>query len=102
MKTIYATFEKTIGCLLPVSVPDHFDPKGIRQALHRALIHDPELREILEDLDWELESDPISPRYSLTGVIEHYDWLEEPPVYAFPDEAPPPPPDQLSFLESAL
>jgi hypothetical protein len=101
MKTIYVAFEKTIGCNLPVAVPDHWEQSDIRQALCRGMIHDPDLKDLLDDLDWEMEGDP-RPQYAMTGVIEHYHWPEEPPVYAFPEEAPPTHPDQLTLLESAL
>lgn len=83
MKTIYAAFEKTVGCNLPVAVPDHWTKGDIRQALHRAMIHEPCLKEVLEDLDWELEADPRA-AYAMVGFIEQFDWPEEPPVYKFP------------------
>ena len=100
MKTIYVTFDKTVSCNLPVSVPDHWEHEAIMKNLHRQLIFRKELEGILEDLDWDMDADPTV-IYQVAGFMDRYEWAEEPPVYAFPDEPAPAHMDQLDLLEAA-
>lgn len=98
MKTLGVEIERRQIANAWVNIPDHWTHERARQEV---ATHIEAIREAADDHDQPLVWEKVfGPQYSLYAVHAFSNPVEFAPDYTFPDEAPPPHPDQLTLLES--
>lgn len=99
MKTIGVEIERRQIANAWVRIPDHWTHEQAKQTVATYI---DAIRETADRHTQPLEWGKVyGPQYFLSAVHAFSAPVEFEPDYTFPDEAPPPHPDQLPLLESA-
>ena len=94
MKTLSVEITRNQTLRFFVSVPDHWPRNLARTALTPSVIE--EIAEKADSFDW----DNGEAYLEISGLYEVTDASADQIDYAFPDELPPPHPDQLSLISA--
>ncbi|MFZ4792387.1 MAG: hypothetical protein ACOYMW_16110 [Candidatus Competibacteraceae bacterium] len=92
MKTLSVEITRNQTLRFFVSVPDHWSRPTARRALTAPVLE--EIAEKADSFDW----DNGDAHFAIDSLYDLTDGKEDQIDYAFPDELPPPHPDQLQLI----